>query len=115
MLVNIKVIGGINIESGHIDPKATQGLKSRTFPSSAFPPFSSAHLFLSFLRVTQHAPVARRRASSYSGSACRRSRSSKVSVCFDANVVFFLLFFFLLLRRVGNNVRLLYADNMSFQ
>jgi len=27
MLVNIKVTGGLNIESGHIDPKATQGLK----------------------------------------------------------------------------------------
>jgi len=26
MLVNIKVTGGLNIESGHIDPKATQGL-----------------------------------------------------------------------------------------
>jgi len=31
MLVNIKVTGGLNIESGHIDPKATQGLK---LPSS---------------------------------------------------------------------------------
>jgi len=29
MLVNIKVTGGLNIESGQIDPKATQGLKSR--------------------------------------------------------------------------------------
>jgi len=27
MLVNIKVTGGLNIESGHIDPKATGGLK----------------------------------------------------------------------------------------
>jgi len=26
MLVNIKVTGGLNIESGQIDPKATQGL-----------------------------------------------------------------------------------------
>jgi len=26
MSVNIKVTGGLNIESGHIDPKATQGL-----------------------------------------------------------------------------------------
>jgi len=26
MLVNIKVTGGFNIESGHIDPKATGGL-----------------------------------------------------------------------------------------
>jgi len=28
MLVNIKVTGGLNIESGHIDPKATQGLRA---------------------------------------------------------------------------------------
>jgi len=27
MLVNIKVTGGLNIESGQIDPKATQGLR----------------------------------------------------------------------------------------
>jgi len=27
MLVNIKVTGGLNIESGQIDPKATGGLK----------------------------------------------------------------------------------------
>jgi len=26
MLVNIKVTGGLHNESGHIDPKATQGL-----------------------------------------------------------------------------------------
>jgi len=29
MLVNIKVTGGLNIESGHIDPKATGGLNKR--------------------------------------------------------------------------------------
>jgi len=28
MLVNIKVTGGLNIESGQIDPKATQGLNT---------------------------------------------------------------------------------------
>jgi len=28
MLVNIKVTGGRNIESGQIDPKATQGLNN---------------------------------------------------------------------------------------
>jgi len=27
MLVNIKVTGGLNIESGQIDPKETQGLR----------------------------------------------------------------------------------------
>jgi len=31
MLVNIKVTGGLNIESGHIDPKATQGLRRLQF------------------------------------------------------------------------------------
>jgi len=31
MLVNIKVTGGLNIESGQIDPKATQGLKCKSF------------------------------------------------------------------------------------
>jgi len=36
MLVNIKVTGGLNIESGHIDPKATQGLKSSMFFPQAF-------------------------------------------------------------------------------
>jgi len=34
MLVNINVTGGLNIESGQIDPKATQGL--RWFPSFCF-------------------------------------------------------------------------------
>jgi len=29
MFVNIKVTGGLNIESGQIDPKATQGLKQQ--------------------------------------------------------------------------------------
>jgi len=31
MLVNIKVTGGCNIDSGQNDPKATQGLKDKTF------------------------------------------------------------------------------------
>jgi len=32
MLVNIKVTGGLNIESGQIDPKATQGLNESGLP-----------------------------------------------------------------------------------
>jgi len=34
MLVNIKVTGGWNIESGQIDPKATQGLSKHTGPET---------------------------------------------------------------------------------
>jgi len=35
MLVNIKATGGLNIESGQIDPKATQGLKLLTLATSS--------------------------------------------------------------------------------
>jgi len=75
MLVNVKVTGGLNIESGQIDPKATQGLNN-TKPYTRTSALQPTHTRTGYSRgrQTQSTQVwtgSGKMASSYCGQ-CRR-------------------------------------------
>jgi len=57
MLVNIKVTGGLNIESGQIDPKATQGLNEMYVNIWAYDPKYKITLWLELFEYIFHIRV----------------------------------------------------------